>query len=314
MQKLPIGKQEFRGLIEGDFVYVDKTQYLVPLAESTVPIFLSRPRRFGKSLMLTTFKELFMGKKELFKDTYAYDHWDFTQTYPVIQLDLSRVRAKTEDVVSEKLLELVYDAAEDANIVLKETPYPHIALNRLIRAVGKERKVVLLIDEYDTPILDNLNKEHLSEIKDLLRAFYSIIKSNEQFIRFLFITGISKFSHVGVFSTLNYLKDISLSQEYAGCSGYTAEEIETSFPEQVHKVKECCGFTDTIFWEKLARYYNGYSWDGETFVYNPFSILMFFDNKGKFIPYWMSTGSPEFIIRYSKDKKFDIKGVETITI
>ena len=178
MKKLPIGKQEFKGLIEGNFLYVDKTKYLVSLAESTVPIFLSRPRRFGKSLMVTTFKELFIGNKKLFKDTYAYENWDFEQTSPVIHLDLSQVRANTAALVSEKLLELVYNAAEDANIVIKETEHPDIALSRLIRKAGKEIKAAILIDEYDTPILDNLNKKALAEIKEVLRAFYSMIKSS----------------------------------------------------------------------------------------------------------------------------------------
>jgi hypothetical protein len=314
MKKLPIGKQEFKGLIEGDFLYVDKTKYLVSLAESTVPIFLSRPRRFGKSLMVTTFKELFVGNKELFKDTYAYEHWDFEQTNPVIHLDLSQVRANTAEFVSEKLLELVYNAAEDANIDIKQTNHPDIALSRLIRKAGKEIKVAILIDEYDTPILDNLAKKELGEIKEVLRAFYSMIKSNEKFIRFLFITGISKFSHMGVFSTLNHLEDITLHSDYAAVVGYTEAEIRRTFSQEYKAVKKKLAVTEAVFWEKLAYYYNGYSWDGETFVYNPLSILKFFNNNGKFRPYWIETGSPGFIIGYAKDKKFDMTDFEQLEV
>ncbi|WLE95768.1 MAG: AAA family ATPase [Candidatus Electrothrix communis] len=314
MKKLPIGKQDFKGLIEGDFLYVDKTQYLVTLAESSVPIFLSRPRRFGKSLMVNTFKELFMGSKELFKDTYAYDNWDFEQVNPVIRLDLSKVNGDDPHIVSEKLLELIYNAAEHIGIEIRETPYPDIAFDRLIQKAGKKTPVVILIDEYDNPILNNLKNPRLDEIKIILSGFYKMIKANEEFIRFLFITGISKFTHVGIFSTLNHLKDITLSKEYAGVLGYTANDIEVYFPEQVKSVKEIHGFSESIFWKKLTHYYNGYSWDGEAFVYNPFSILLFFDSMGKFTPYWMGTGSPSFIINYAKDKKFDITDFEQVEV
>ncbi|MCI5209823.1 MAG: AAA family ATPase, partial [Candidatus Electrothrix sp. ATG2] len=156
MKRLPIGKQDFNNLITSDCIYVDKTEYLLQLIETTAPIFLSRPRRFGKSLMVTTFRELFLGNKDLFQRTYAYYHWDFEKTHPVLHLDLSLVRGESKEIISEKLLELVYNAAEDAGISIKETDNPDIALSRLIRKAGQETRAVILIDEYDTPILDNL--------------------------------------------------------------------------------------------------------------------------------------------------------------
>jgi hypothetical protein len=314
MKKLPIGKQEFKGLIEDNCIYVDKTKYLLRLVDSAAPVFLSRPRRFGKSLIVNTFKELFKGNKELFINTYAYDNWNFALTHPVIRLDLSKVSGKTPEIISEKLLELIYDAAEDAEVVIGETVHPDIALKRLIRKIGKVKSVVILIDEYDTPILDNLKNPNLMEIKEVLRGFYKIIKADEEHIRFIFITGISKFSHIGVFSALNHLEDITLDGEYASVAGYTEKEIQNVFSERIELVKKKLNITENLFWEKLARYYNGYSWDGEHFVYNPLSILKFLKNKGKFIPYWMETGSPEFIIRYSEDKKFDITDFEQLKV
>lgn len=215
--------------------------------------------------------------------------------------DLSKTGGDHVEVIANKLLELIYNAAEDLDITLRETP---ILISLLTDWFEKQEKkpVVLLIDEYDAPVLNNLNKPELPAIKELLREFYKMIKADEEYIRFIFITGISKFTQMGVFSALNHLNDITLNEEYAECCGYTAEEIASSFPEQIRQVRRKQDLSEPEFWKKLARYYNGYSWDGETFVYNPFSILKYFDNKGRFTPYWMETGSPEYIIRYSADK------------
>ncbi|MCJ8272730.1 MAG: ATP-binding protein [Psychrosphaera sp.] len=310
MKKLPIGKQEFKGLIEDGCIYVDKTPYLLKLIESTAPVFLSRPRRFGKSLMVNTFKELFNGNKALFADTYAYDNWDFSQTNPVIRLDLSMVNGNQAHIISQKLLGIVNNTAKLMEIEIEPTPFPDVAFYNLIQQAGKTKPVVILIDEYDNPVLENLYNPELKEIKNLLRGFYKMIKANEAFIRFTFITGISKFTHVGIFSALNHLKDITLNSDYAAVVGYTEQEIRNYFKSSISQVQQQVGLSEKSFWEKLAHYYNGYSWDGEQFVYNPLSILKFFDGKGEFIPYWMETGSPSFIINYSEDKKYDITDFE----
>ena len=310
MKKLPIGKQEFKGLINDGCIYVDKTPYLLKLIESTAPVFLSRPRRFGKSLMVNTFKELFKGNKDLFVDTYAYDNWDFTQTYPVIRLDLSQVNGSQPQVITQKLLALVSDTAKLMAVEIEASPFPDIAFRRLIQQAGKSTPVVVLIDEYDTPVLENLNNPELNEIKSILRSFYKMIKANEEFIRFTFITGISKFTHVGIFSALNHLEDITLNSAYASVVGYTKQEISTHFKSSITQVQQNTGLSVELFWDKLAHFYNGYSWDGEHFVYNPLSILKFLSSQGEFIPYWMETGSPEFIMRYCEDKKFDITDFE----
>jgi hypothetical protein len=219
---------------------------------------------------------------------------------PVIQLDLSKVSGDQPEVISDMLLALVYNVAELMDIELQETPYPNVALNSLIQRAGKTTPVVILIDEYDTPILENLTHPKLDAIKQILRGFYKMIKANEEFIRFTFITGISALTvivtHVGVFSALNNLRDITLNSDYAPVVGYTEKEIRHAFPKQIEQVKTKTGLTDNEFWKKLAYYYNGYSWDGEQFVYNPLSILNFLDSGGEFIPYWMQTGSPALIM------------------
>jgi hypothetical protein len=174
--------------------------------------------------------------------------------------------------------------------------------------------VVILIDEYDNPVLENLDNPELNEIKNILRGFYKMIKVNEEFIRFTFITGISALSiigtHVGIFSALNHHEDITLDSAYATVVGYTKQEIHHHFQSSISQAQKKTGLSEALFWDKLAHYYNGYSWDGEHFVYNPLSILKFLKSQGEFIPYWMETGSPEFIVRYSPDKKFNITDFE----
>ena len=310
VKKLPIGKQEFKGLIEDNCIYVDKTRYLLQLIQSTAPVFLSRPRRFGKSLMLNTFKELFSGNQSLFKDTWAYDHWDFSQVHPVIKLDLSMVNGNNVQEIKLKLLALVNNVAKRLGITLESTEFPDVALYDLIQQAGQSTQVVLLIDEYDNPILENLKNPQLGEIKSLLRSFYKMLKANEEFIRFTFITGISKFTHVGIFSALNHLNDITLKKHFACVVGYTQQEIHSYFKQAIAQVQAQTGLSEQQFWHWLAEYYNGYSWDGAQFVYNPLSILKFLDSEGDFVPYWVQTGSPSFIIRYSEDKKFDLTDFE----
>ena len=246
MKKLPIGKQEFKGLIEDGCIYVDKTPYLLKLIESTAPVFLSRPRRFGKSLMVNTFKELFKGNKALFVDTYAHDNWDFSQTSPVIRLDLSKVNGNQADIISQKLLSLVYKTAKLMDVEIEPTPFPDIAFDDLIQQTGKSTPVVILIDEYDNPVLDNLNNPELNEIKNILRGFYKMIKANEEFIRFTFITGISKFTHVGIFSALNHLEDITLDSAYATVVGYTKQEISHHFKSSISQVQQKTGLSEAL--------------------------------------------------------------------
>ncbi len=309
VKRLPVGKQVFRDLIEGDFVYVDKTKYLLELIEIGTPLFLSRPRRFGKSLTVSTFKELFTGNRELFRNTYAFDNWDFGKTYPVISLDLSIVSASDIKDMKAKISYLLHSIAENYGITLYDTSIPELLFQDLIRQLSEKGKVVLLIDEYDAPILDSLHKENLPEVKDILRNFYKVIKTCEEYLHFIFITGISKFSKIGVFSSLNNLEDVSLYDSYAEVLGYTREEIKVCFSDYINAALVKLDLSEEKFWEKLKHYYNGYSWNGEQFVYNPFSVLRFF-RECKFYPYWMESGSPSYIISYVEKNQLRLDKLE----
>lgn len=316
MKKLPIGKQEFSAFHKENFLYVDKTKQLLTLAESSVPIFLSRPRRFGKSLTTNTLKELFLGNKELFLNTFAYDNWDFNNTYTVLKMDLSTVTGKNREQLNNSLVRMISKIARQFKITLPEDNNSANAFDDLIYELSEQenRQIVILIDEYDTPILDNIKNNNLDELKELLRDFFKILKSNEKNIRFLFITGISKFSQVSIFSALNHPDDITLNSKYASLLGYTQNEIKHYFSEYIDLVKKKYNLSETVFWEKLQKFYNGYSWDGKTFLYNPFSILKFFNSGGEFRPYWMATGIPSFIAKYSKQKQILLETLENIKV
>ncbi len=313
MKKLPIGKQEYSKLVKGNFVYVDKTEFLTRIVETEVPTFLARPRRFGKSLTVSTFEELFSGNRELFVNTFAYDNWNFAETNPVIRLDLSTVFGKSQSEINGALHSMVRHFALQHSVIIEENTRANVALNELIVKMSEKKEVVVLIDEYDAPILDNLKKENIGEIKEVLRAFYKTIKAAEKRIRFLFITGISKFSQVGVFSAMNNLKDISLKNDFATIAGLTQDEIRQYFPDHIAAVQQKLNLDEQEFWDRLAQYYNGYSWDGTNFVYNPFSILNFLDDKD-FHPYWMATGSPSFIVEYAEDAKLESSDLEGMQV
>lgn len=313
MKKLPIGKQIFRQLIEGNFFYIDKTPWIVDLAYSEVPTFLSRPRRFGKSLTVNTFQELFRGNRKLFENTFAYDNWNFEKISPVIKLDMSVCSSDNIDVIGRKIIAVLNDIGDEYDVVLKEQTIPELSFRELIRKLGNNNRAVVLIDEYDAPLLDALGCSVLPEVKKLLRDFYKVLKEQEENIRYLFITGITRFSKLGVFSSLNNLRDITLHESYASICGYTRKEIEDNFMDKIKSVIVEMNLSQIEFWEQLKHYYNGYSWDGKTFLFNPFSILNFLDRK-KFAPYWMESGSPSFMIHYADENKLDIDELEGVIV
>lgn len=313
MKRLPVGKQVYRQLITGNFLYVDKTRFLVELADSEIPTFLSRPRRFGKSLTVSTFKEMFLGNKDLFKGTYAYENWDFNRKSNVIKLDMSSIDVKTTDRFEATLLLALKKVAAEYEVNIDEELIPSALFQELIIKLSGENGVVVLIDEYDSPLLKKLYKPELKEVKDALSGFYSQLKANEEYIRFVFLTGITKFSKVGVFSALNNLSDITLKKRYSTICGYTKDEISDYLSGYIEAAKEELNLDDNTFWDKLKSYYNGYSWDGKNFLFNPFSILNFFDDN-EFRPYWMESGSPSFIIDYFKTNKLDIGELSNISV
>ncbi|BBE31715.1 ATPase AAA [Tepiditoga spiralis] len=300
MKKLPIGVQDYKELIT-DYIYVDKTKYLHELITSGKFYFLSRPRRFGKSLTISTLYYLFKGEKDLFEGTYIYDKWEFKE-YPVIRINLLDVSTENEQSFKYGLLEIIKEEAERYGITIENTNYKY-AFNELIIKLSQKERVVILVDEYEKPILDNINnKEKAEKYREILRDFYVSIKSKDEYIKFVFMTGITKFTKTGVFSALNNLNDISLNKKYAQMLGYTQEELESNFKEHIKETAIEMNMEEKELLKNLKMYYNGFSFDGENSVYNPFSILRFF-NEMEFQNYWFESGSPSFLYEYIKGKK-----------
>ncbi|ABR30387.1 ATP-binding protein [Thermosipho melanesiensis] len=301
MKKLPIGVQDYREIVEENYVYVDKTKYLYDLMTSGKFYFLSRPRRFGKSLTISTLYYIFKGEKELFRGTYIYDKWDFKK-YPIVRINLLDVATDNEERLKKSLAKIIKLEGERNGIEIKEEDYK-FAFNELIIKLSQKGRVVILVDEYEKPILDNVtNKEKAERYREILRDFYVTIKSKDEYIKFVFMTGITKFTKTGVFSALNNLNDISLNKKYSQMLGYTQEELEYYFKEHIEETAREIGMGKEELIENLKEYYNGFSFDGRRSVYNPFSILRFFEER-EFKNYWFESGSPSFLYEYIKGRK-----------
>jgi len=314
MKKLPIGVQTFPEMINGNYVYVDKTQLIHRMIDTGKVYFLSRPRRFGKSLTVSTLEEIFKGSKELFKGLWIYDKIDW-QPHPIIHIDFSKIDYKQKEL-AVALTNLLDNMAVENGIALNETTVKS-RFNELIEKMGKEKQVVILIDEYDKPIIDFLEKDKIQQAldnRDTLKDLYSVLKGNDANIRFLFMTGVSKFSKVSIFSDLNHLGELSLNPNYAALTGYTHKELKTYFADYLNNSSKILEIDD-IF-NEISDWYNGYSWDGKTFVFNPFSILNFFENN-KFDDYWFRSGTPTFLMNVIKGSNYNMTnlsgGFETET-
>ncbi|SHF35443.1 Predicted AAA-ATPase, partial [Marinitoga hydrogenitolerans DSM 16785] len=314
MKKLPIGVQDYKKLIIENYIYIDKTKYILELANSGIPTFLSRPRRFGKSLTVSTLYYLFKGEKELFKDTYIYDKWEFKE-YPVIKLDMSDNTLTTYDEFIDSLNERIEELYREYDISPIKNNLP-TKFGYLITELSKKykEKTVILIDEYESPILEHINnKEKAEEFRAFLREFYKKVKTKDAYIKFVFITGITKFTKTGVFSALNNLNDISLDTDYSQMLGYTQEELEYYFEDYIKETAKKFNITKEQLLKEMKKYYNGFSFDGEHYVYNPFSILKFFQKK-KFQNYWFESGSPSFLSKYIEDKKITYEDLVKNTV
>ena len=300
MKRLPIGIQDFRYMMENNYLYVDKTKYLHRLKDRGKFYFMSRPRRFGKSLTISTYDCMFRGEKELFKDTWLYDNWAF-EPQPVIRLNMSELDTRDDKRLEENIIYML-DELYTTHGITKDTHMMKMAFATLIKRLYQKyaKRVIVLIDEYDKPILDHLDDHEMAEkIRTVLRTFYSTLKSSDAYLDFVFITGITKFTKVGVFSTLNNLQDISTHESYSQMLGYTKEELERDFSEWIELGKKTVGTSREAFLEMIKEHYNGFSFDGTQFVYNPFSILNYLDSF-QLENYWVESGSPSFIVKYAK--------------
>ncbi len=302
---LPVGISEFKDIISLGFVYVDKTKWIHKLVSIPKGVyFLSRPRRFGKSLTVSTLDALFSGERELFKGTYIYNHWPFKddEKFLVLKLNMRNMNIDSVENMKTSLKTKVKGIAQRYDIKLINHFYDD-SFCELISKLGEKcgNNLVILIDEYDYPILEHLTQPDVYEIREVLSNFYACLKDNEEHIRFLFITGISKFSKVSIFSKLNHLNDLTLSREFADFLGYSKDEIAKFYRDYIEEVKKELNLTEEQFWQKLEEWYNGYSWDGKTKVYNPYSITKFFSEK-QFQNYWFETGTPTFLIEIINKK------------
>ncbi len=306
MKILPIGKQDFRSLREKDYLYVDKTQQIYNLLVGGSYYFLSRPRRFGKSLTISTIKEIYQGSKELFEGLWIENNWDWTKRNPVIHISFTSVAYKNQGL-SLALEQCVKSCAEAYKITLEKDDASSLLYELIQKLHQKQGKVVILIDEYDKPITDYLESdtyEQAKEHRSILRDFYRTIKDSDAYIELFFMTGVSKFSQTGIFSHLNHLDDITIDKRFSTLVGYTPEELSRDFAEWLQEVYESSydNMSFDTFMSKIKEYYNGYSWDAKKTVYNPFSILNFLQ-KGEFLDFWFRSGTPTFLISLIKEKK-----------
>ena len=319
-RKLPIGIQGFEKLRTENFIYVDKTEYIHKLVHNGVPYFLSRPRRFGKSLLLSTLKAYWEGKKELFaglameklESTYE-NSW---RSYPVFYFDFNGANYQEPDGLERKLSFLLEEW---------ERKYEIPALNKNINErfqnllkVSFEKsglRAVILVDEYDKPLMDVIDRNELQEHnKKVFKGFFSTLKSHDEYIQFIFITGVSKFHKVSIFSDLNMLNDISINEEYSGLCGITEDEIKKYFTPEITVMAARRGLTNESCLEKLRKQYDGYHFhpDGVA-VFNPYSLLKAFYEKD-FGAYWFETGTPTFLINKLREENFDIRKLTNQTI
>ncbi|MEQ8706992.1 MAG: AAA family ATPase [Phaeodactylibacter sp.] len=301
--KYPIGIQSFREIREGGYVYVDKTRQIHDLVSEGKYFFLSRPRRFGKSLLLSTLYELYTGQEALFRDLWIHAHWDWEAALrPVVWLKFASFGYKQHSLKEALEIGLREEAAR-LGLDSSKVGHSHI-LSWLIREAYNTygQKVVILIDEYDKPIIDYLDDiPKAEENRDTLKWLYSVLKDADPYIEFLFLTGVSAFSKVSIFSDLNNLSNITLSPQGYTLLGITQEELDTVFEAPMQAYDR----------SKVREWYNGYSWGGEERLYNPFSILRFLQS-GQYQNYWFETGTPTFLVREMRKHRFyNMSGFQT---
>ena len=294
-RQLPIGIQSFRRIREQDCYYVDKTPHIKRLVDMGDFYFLSRPRRFGKSLLVDTLRELFESNESLFQGLHIHGHWDWSVSHPVVRLSFDGKYDNPDDIDGDIIDQL--DIAErQAGLEPTQSSVPaprrlRILLDRLHHSTG--RQAVVLVDEYDKPILDVIDDPEMATAnRNWLRGFYGIIKGSARDVRFVFVTGVSMFSRVSLFSGLNNLRNISLDPNYATICGYTDTDLDTVFAPELPGLNR----------DEIRGWYNGYHWLGDEKLYNPFDLLLLFETRN-FKSHWFETGSPTFLFRMMMDRQ-----------
>ena len=311
MKNLPIGLQSIEKIRAKDCIYVDKTQFALELIQTGTHYFLSRPRRFGKSVFVSTLKEIFKGNKALFEGCHiAASNYDW-KPYPVLDLNFGRITNKTTEKLEIHLHEIITKISKKQGIEAKGTSL-EFRLEVLVEALASKERVVVLIDEYDKALIDNLHNQEVAEgNRQLLQSFFGALKNLDEYIEFTFITGISKFSKVALFSGANHLNDISMSVQYAAMMGYTQEELTEYFGEHIQAVAEKRNqkgqpTSEEDILAEIKDWYNGYRFsEEEIYIYNPFSTLKYLAEK-KPESYWFATGTPSFLVEELKKRPQEV--------
>ncbi len=315
LKPLPIGIQTFRKIIQGGFLYVDKTRYLYELIRYPAgAYFLSRPRRFGKSLLISTLDEIFQGNRELFKGLWLYNSPYQWRPHPVIRVDFSLKGVKSADELKRAIAWQLRLQAQRGQVALEEGDYLEQFMD-LILKLSAHSQVVILVDEYDKPLLDNIeNLEEVRRIRETLKDFYTVIKAMDAHVRFVLLTGVSKFSRVGVFSGLNNLNDITMDAQYASLLGITQEEVDTCFAGYLEEAAVEMGLSTAALREQIRLWYNGFCFARRCVsVYNPFSLLLLFQ-KREFQNYWFESGTPTFLLKLLKQQDYNLQNLEQLDI
>ena len=319
-RKLPIGIQGFEKLRTDGFIYADKTEYIYKLVHNNVPYFLSRPRRFGKSLLLSTLKAYWEGKKELFSglkiEKMEENNSSAWKQYPVFYFDFNGVNYQEKGALEEALSIHLRRWEKQYGVDQSDKILSERFQNLLIMAREKAGlRSVVLVDEYDKPLLDTVEDKELQEHnREVIKGFFSSLKSFDEFIQFIFITGVSKFHKVSIFSDLNQLKDISVTKDYGALCGITEEEINSYFNPEVSKMSKEQGLSEEECLAELKQMYDGYHFSPDSIgVYNPYSLLNAFYDKD-FGAYWFETGTPAFLVKKIHKEKFDLRKFSNKTI
>jgi hypothetical protein len=301
MKNLPIGIQSFEKLRSEGYLYVDKTKEIYQLTSSNI-VFLSRPRRFGKSLLISTLGELYKGNQSLFEGLYIYDKWDWTQQYPVIRIDWTNIKHRNREDMEKDMSDFLHSIAAVNDISLTRR-FASSLFSELIESLHRKtgNKVVVLIDEYDRPILNSMGEPEAVEVRAFLQEFYMILKATDDHLKFVMLTGVTKVAKVSIFSVLNSPDDITIDDRYASICGYTQKELERDFSEHINDTAVHLDMTKEELLVNIRKWYDGYTWDGKTSVYNPYSTLSFF-RKREFSNYWFETGTPTFLINRLKKR------------
>lgn len=306
--KLPIGIQSFEKLRTDGYIYIDKTPFIAKLADQGGAAFLSRPRRFGKSLLVDTMDCAFSCRRELFSGLYLdapESGWDWNRVHPVVRISFGTGRYGTVAELNRSIMFQLEEAHRRLGLPAPTESIPALALRKLITDARDKYGlgVVVLVDEYDKPILDALPDIGLSTImRSELRAFYGVLKDADPYLRFVFLTGVSKFSKAGVFSGLNQLNDITLDLKYGAICGYTQDDVDRYFAPLVDRFPP----------ETIRSWYNGYNWGNEG-VYNPFDILLLCD-KQELRPWWFESGTPSFLVKLMKEQPRALPELDTLRI